>query len=112
MKKSDLNNIDFLKHILDAIQNIRKHRAYDNETGQKAIQLEITIIGEAINNLTDELRASNPHIEWGAIVGTRNRIIHGYFGINEEIIEGIVEEEINELEVQISAILEKEQGGQ
>jgi uncharacterized protein with HEPN domain len=42
----------------------------------------IEIIGEAAAKVTAETRQSNPSIPWPAIVGMRNRLIHGYFEID------------------------------
>ena len=36
------------------------------------------LIGEAANRLSAEFRQAHPEIPWGDIIGTRNRIIHGY----------------------------------
>lgn len=40
-----------------------------------AVVRNVEVIGEAANNLTEEFRSGNPHIEWRKIIATRNRII-------------------------------------
>ena len=59
-----------------------------------AVVRNLEIIGEAAKNLKDEVRSSMPDIEWRKIIGLRNRIIHGYFGIDREIIWRIVHEDV------------------
>ncbi len=46
--------------------------------------LEIT--GEAANGLSDEFKEDHPEIPWDRVTPTRNRLIHGYFDIDLEII--------------------------
>jgi uncharacterized protein with HEPN domain len=42
----------------------------------------IEVVGEAASRVTDETKASTLNIPWTAIVGMRNRLIHGYFDID------------------------------
>lgn len=51
-----------------------------------AVVRAIEVIGEAASRVSDETRAANPAIPWSAIVGMRNRLVHGYFDIDTEIV--------------------------
>jgi uncharacterized protein with HEPN domain len=44
------------------------------------------VIGEAASQVSEEFRAVTPGVPWKAIVGMRNRLIHGYFDIDTEIV--------------------------
>ncbi len=66
----------------------------DDEKTIDAVVRNFEIIGEAANRLPDELKKRNPDIEWVKIVGLRNRIVHGYFGIDREIIWQILKNDI------------------
>jgi len=46
----------------------------------EACLYNIQIIGEAVNQLADDVKANNPDIPWNLIKGMRNRLIHEYFG--------------------------------
>ena len=48
------------------------------------------IIGEAAGSVSDTVRESNSAIPWRAIVGTRNRLIHGYFDVDLDVLWNIV----------------------
>lgn len=51
-----------------------------------AVVRAIEVIGEAAGKVSTEARAELPSIPWTAIVSMRNRLIHGYFDINTEIV--------------------------
>ena len=51
-----------------------------------AVVRAIEIVGEAAVGIGPEARAVAPDVPWTAIVGMRNRLIHGYFDIDADII--------------------------
>jgi uncharacterized protein with HEPN domain len=57
----------------------------------------IELIGEAATNIPIEIREDNPEIPWRQIIATRNRIIHGYLGIDDNVVWSIITEEIPDL---------------
>ncbi|GAB2895349.1 DUF86 domain-containing protein [Uliginosibacterium flavum] len=62
-----------------------------------AVVRAIEVIGEAAGKVSAEARASLPAIPWNAVVSMRNRLIHGYFDIDTEIVWKTVTNEIPEL---------------
>jgi uncharacterized protein with HEPN domain len=54
----------------------------------------LEIIGEAVKNISEETRQTYPQIKWRKIAGFRDIVAHEYFGVNEETIWDIVENEI------------------
>ncbi len=82
-----------LEDILDCIEKIRIYThsltfdvfAEDSKTIDAVVR-NLEIIGEASNRLPNEIKENNPHIDWHKMRGLRNRIAHGYFGINHKII--------------------------
>lgn len=72
---------------------------------KKAVERNIEIIGEAVNrilNVYPEIKITNAR----KIVDTRNRIIHGYDTVSEEIVWAIVTKDIEKLKVEISQLLD------
>ncbi len=73
--------------------------------GRRAIERNLEIIGEALKRIL----MANPNIEITdarKIVDTRNRIIHGYDIVSEEIIWSIIIRDIPKLEIEIKQLLE------
>ena len=62
-----------------------------------AVLRNLEIIGEAVKNITEETRQRYPQIKWRKIAGFRNIVAHEYFGVNEETVWDIVENEIPSL---------------
>lgn len=61
----------------------------------------LELIGEAATHLPDAVRRENPQVPWRMIIATRNRLIHGYLGIDDDILWSIVREEIPTLLTQL-----------
>ena len=105
----------FLKHILNAIidveestKNLCKKEFEENKDVKDATVRRIEIIGEATKNLTSEFRKKYPNIEWRDIAGTRDKMIHHYFGVDLDIVWDIVKKDLPKLKENIKEILEKE----
>jgi uncharacterized protein with HEPN domain len=71
---------------------------------QRAIERNIEIIGEAISRIL-KLSPDFPINNARKIVDTRNRIIHGYDSVSNEIIWGIVIRDLPNLEIEIKTLL-------
>ena len=46
----------------------------------------LEVIGEAAGKVSDDTRSATPQIPWRAMVGMRNRLIHGYFDVDTEVV--------------------------
>lgn len=89
--------IEYLSHILDELnyllsqtRELDREGFLQNETLRRAFVRSIEIIGEATKNIPDELKQKYSHIEWKAIAGMRDRLIHDYFGIDYDIVWDVV----------------------
>jgi uncharacterized protein with HEPN domain len=54
----------------------------------------LELIGEVASRVPESVRASNPQVPWRMIVATRNRLIHGYLGIDSDTLWNIITEDI------------------
>ena len=109
---SKRGNKEFLADIKEAIRRIKiyvKEIDYSKFLKdiiiQDAVIRNFEIIGEAVKNLTDELRDSYSNIPWKKIAGIKDKLIHHYFGVNLEILWTIINEELLDLEKQLNNIL-------
>ncbi len=57
----------------------------------------LELLGEAARHIPEEARARAPDIPWRRIVGVRNILIHGYLGIDNDIVWDIVKNELGNL---------------
>ena len=64
---------------------------------QNAIFKSIEIIGEAATHIEEKTKQENPEVPWQDIIGTRNRLVHGYFHVSLEVIWDILQKDIPEL---------------
>lgn len=106
----------FLRHILESIAKVEEYTKDDTlETflalseKQDAVIRRIEIIGEAVRNIPEELKKKYPEVPWSEAIRTRDKIIHGYFGVDLEITWQIVVEDLPKLKKKIQAILLKEE---
>ncbi len=109
-------NVETKRRLLDALEACRAIRQFTtgveyksfllDEMLQAAIERKFEILGEALNRAEEsdpELAERMPELR--RIVGMRNRIIHGYDAVDEEIVWDAVQFKVPILSEQISALL-------
>lgn len=70
----------------------------------------LEVIGEAARNVSTVTHNKCPDIPWARIISFRNRLIHGYFEINLEIVWQIAATEVNPLPQRLSQIVSLDDG--
>lgn len=100
-----------MRHIRDAVGRIESYvvggrEAFLAETIiQDAVIRNIEVIGEAVKNLSGDLRSRHPEVPWARIAGPRDVLIHEYFGVRLETVRAAVENRLPELKRHIEAVL-------
>jgi uncharacterized protein with HEPN domain len=103
-----------LKHILEAISEIQSYTKNTdleefarNSMKKYATIKQLEIIGEAANHISKAIKEEYSEIEWREIIGLRNILIHEYFGVDENVVWGIVTKDIPRLKNHITQIIDK-----
>ena len=112
MQEADLVR---LKHMLDAATEIveftRDKNRHDLDNDRKlnlSVVHLLEIMGEAASGISIEIQNSYTQIPWKAIIGMRNRLIHGYFDINLDIIWKTVTQDIPPLLPELNRIIKSQ----
>lgn len=76
---------------MDQAAFLADQRTYD------ATLRNVGIVGEAARRIPEAVYDSHRHIPWRAIIGARNRVIHAYMGLDDDVIWSIVSDDIPRL---------------
>jgi|SRR3989338_11164418 len=108
---SEKGDLVFVEHIIDSLNAIAefskgmtKEEFLSNRLKQSAIIREIEVIGEAVKNISIELKNKYKDVLWADIAGTRDKFIHHYFGVDLEIVWGIIKNDLPVLKGQMDKI--------
>ena len=104
---SDQRQREWRFYLDDMIDFAGKALTYTSEMDQEsfiasgltydATLRNLELIGEAATHIPDDVRAAHPEIPWRMIIATRNRLIHGYLGIDDDTLWSIIQDDLPEL---------------
>ena len=101
-----------LSHMLDGALEIQQYvdasARGDLDNDRKLVHSLVRlleIIGEAANQVSDELREDVSEVPWTVIIGMRNRLVHAYFAIDLDVIWSTSTEDIPLLITELKGIL-------
>ena len=102
-----------LEDILAAINQIEQYvrlgqsNFLKKQLIQDGIIYRIIVIGEAAGNLSFQRQVHSEEVDWGAIVGMRNILVHEYFRVDLDLVWLVVENHLPVLKTQIEKMLEE-----
>ncbi len=103
---------DYLNHILAEADyliatsaQVDRTRFLSDETLRRAFVRSIEIIGEATKKLPGELTKDQSAVPWRNIARMRDRLIHGYFGVDYELVWDVVMNNIPPLQQAVLELL-------
>ena len=109
------SGIEYLHHILDEARylmdharGLRKDEFMGDETLKRAFVRSLEIIGEAAKSVPDVLKQRYTHVEWRAMAGMRDHLIHGYFGVDFDIVWDVVVNKVPVLEKDVIEMIHNE----
>lgn len=80
----------------------------DDEEAGLALERAIEIVGEASGRVPEKIRERYADVPWRQMVGTRNRLAHGYFGTNHELLLRVAQTLLPELLPRLREIAARE----
>jgi uncharacterized protein with HEPN domain len=112
MQKTDLvrlhHMLDAAKEAISFVQNKTRQNLNSDRMLTLSLVKAIEIMGEAATKVSEKCRKEIPQIPWPNIINMRNRLIHGYFDINLDIVWNTVTEDIPPLIAELEHIVERE----
>ena len=104
-----------LRHVRDAareavhfVEGRSRADLENNRMLNLALVQLLEIIGEAVRALSPSFCQSHPEIPWKKMVGMRDRLIHGYFDINLDIVWETIKKDLPDLLVGLDKIIPPE----
>ena len=89
--------IGFAENVLAYTSGLDQAKFESLGLNHDATLRNLELIGEAATHIPDEVREKNPSIPWRLIIATRNKLIHGYLGIDNDTVWSIIQDDVPSL---------------
>ena len=92
-----------LDHIRECIERIQEYTGreravfFESHLVQDAVVRNLQILAESTQRLSETIKDNEKDVPWRAIAGFRNVLVHGYLGIDLEIVWSVVEKDLPKL---------------
>ncbi|MHB1872153.1 MAG: HepT-like ribonuclease domain-containing protein [Steroidobacteraceae bacterium] len=89
-----LDMIRFAERALGYTERLTQPQLLDSALTYDATVRNRELLGEAATRLPEQARRVHDEIPWRLIIATRNRLIHGYLGIDDDTLWSIMTEDL------------------
>lgn len=96
--------IAFAEKVIAYTEGMNQERFVASGLNYDATVRNLELIGEAATHVPDAVRAVHPLVPWRLVIATRNRLIHGYLGIDNDTLWSIIESNVPALLVRLREI--------
>lgn len=105
----------YLDHMRDCIERIQAYTVEGRETFETSTLIQdgvirnLQVMAESSQRVSTAVKDAHPEVDWRAISGFRNVLVHDYLGVDLNIVWNVIENELPTLKTQIEAILAEPQ---
>jgi uncharacterized protein with HEPN domain len=99
--------IRFTEQVLAYTEGLDQEDFEKDEKTYDAALRKLELIGESATHIPGVIRETSLAVPWRQIVATRNRLIHGYLGIDNDILWSIIRDDIPELLTELKRLKEQ-----
>ena len=92
------------RSLLRFIEGMTLNDYLADEKTRYAVMRAFEILGEAVRHVPEPVRSCHPGIPWATMAAVRNRIVHGYFGIDDTILFTTVGQDLGPLLPRLEAL--------
>lgn len=101
---------DILQSILQIesfVEGLRYEEFLKDDKTASAVIRKLEIIGEAAKQVPTRVRQKHPELPWTEMARMRDKLIHGYFGVDHEIVWKVVRERLPEVKTNVKKIIDQ-----
>ncbi len=103
--------LDSTRAILTFLQNRKRSDLDSDRLLSSGIIREFMILGEAAGKISEKTQKQYPELPWKQLIGMRNRLIHAYFEVDNEIIWMTAKNKLPNFCIQLEAIVSEMEAG-
>lgn len=86
--------LDYARRAVDAVEGSSRAVLETDAVLAGALERFVEVIGEAASRLSVSTRESTTEIQWHEIIAMRNRLVHGYFAVDFDILWTVVNDDL------------------
>lgn len=96
--------IAFAEKVMTYTDGLDQQTFVDSGLNYDATVRNLELIGEAATHIPETIRQEHAHIPWRQVIATRNRLIHGYLGIDNDTLWSIIQDDVPGLIQQLNVL--------
>ena len=96
--------IAFAEKVMTYTDGLEQQAFVDSGLNYDATVRNLELIGEAATHIPEAVRQAHAHIPWRQVIATRNRLIHGYLGIDNDTLWSIIQDDVPGLIQQLTVL--------
>lgn len=98
--------IDAIKRILALVARVDPGDPAADRDLADALFWNYTVLGEAANGVSDHIKSEHPDVRWADPVRLRNRIVHGYWSIDIDVLVSTARQDLPEFLEAVQRVLD------